>query len=62
MSDQQINDGSRVRVQVYRRGYHKRNFTATARGWTKSGLLRVNEDGTNYEQRISSEHVRLIKQ
>lgn len=56
-----ISAGSRVRVQVYRSGYHKRNMTGICCGWTPGGMVKVREDGQTGIKAYNADHVRLIK-
>ncbi|OJW75685.1 hypothetical protein [Spirosoma sp. 48-14] len=57
----EITDGCRVRVEVYHRGFHQRNFVGKCVGWTTKGLVRAIEDGKSNVKTYSSEHVRKIK-
>jgi hypothetical protein len=58
----EIKEGSRVRVALYRKGYHVRDFIGTCKGWTTGGKCRVVEDGKTKPDCYNPDHVKLVKQ
>lgn len=57
----QINPGGRVRVSLFSKGTHRRNFYGRVVAWADSGLIRVLEDGQKTARDYSGEHVRKIR-
>lgn len=57
----QLTTGSRVRVNVYRKGYYIESYRGKVIGFTKAGLVKVNPDppmaGTKC---VSADNVKIV--
>lgn len=58
----EIKKDARVRVAVYRKGFHVRNFVGTVVGWTGNGLIKVIEDKKDKARTYSSDNVKALRQ
>lgn len=56
----EIKEGSRVLVSVYRAGIHVRSYRATVKGFTASGLVKVDPDRQVGIKCVSPDNVKLI--
>ena len=56
----EIREGSRVLVSVYRVGIHVRSYKATVKGFTASGLVKVDPDRHDSIKCVSPDNIKVI--
>lgn len=61
ITNQQLLTGSRVRVTIWRKGQHVRDYYGTVTGWAKSGNVYLKADDGKHKT-VSPESCKLIKQ